>query len=87
MNTLVALLLIGIALFSVLLVMYVVGKEQRHEDDALHYQRTPWPNEPELPAAKTDAEGLAEPITVSDEPGNHAPVTEDAPPEATTPEA
>jgi hypothetical protein len=87
MNALVTLLLIGIALFSVLLVMYVVGKEQRGHDDHLSYQRSPWPNEPELPAAKTDAEALAEPITVPDEPGNHAPVTEDAPPEATNPEA
>jgi len=87
MNALVTLLLIAIALFSVLLVMYVVGKEQRHEDDARHYRRTPWPNEPELPPAKTDAEVLAEPITVPDEPGNHAPVTEDSPPETTTPEA
>ena len=83
MDTLVALLLIGMALFSVLLVMYVVGKEKRSHDDHLSYNRSPWPHEPELPAAKTDAEVLAEPVTVP-EPGDHAPVTEDAPPETRT---
>ena len=80
MNTFVALLLIGMALFSVLLVMYAVSKEKHTHDEYLHYQRTPWPGESELAAAKTDAETLAEPVTVP-QPGDHAPVIEDAPPE------
>lgn len=84
MEVLFAILLIGLALFSIVGTMAFVMREKRDHEAHTRYVRSPWPNEPvNTPASqKTDDESLSQSVTVPD-PGDHVPVAEDATPDDT----